>query len=386
MLRKRTRSHQRDQHMNNSMPDSVSESYFHSDTSTQKHKNDTFTKAPGLFVGFNPKSSESDSVRSPTSPLDFRIFSGLGNPFRCPKTQNEGCVKSWGCSKVGLSIIDSLDTETKQAGEFNRPSENKNILFGRQVNIPCPIFCSHEKTNSLPKDVAAFSKRANVRKGDSSVVFEIGEASFEPESNGATRACSMDSSGRYLKNFGNRKSRFGSGNLVRENVNVNVNVMNPTPLESGFIIPASEIELSEDYTCVITHGPNPKVTHIYGDCILERHKDENFEFFKKIDDGRGCILERQKEEKIEFFKKIEDGGASNPLDDDFLKFCYSCHKNLDGEDIYMYRGEKAFCSSNCRSLEIENDEKTEKANTDSSEISDSCEEFSGSSSLFITAA
>ncbi|CAH9132759.1 unnamed protein product [Cuscuta epithymum] len=31
----------------------------------------------------------------------------------------------------------------------------------------------------------------------------------------------------------------------------------------------SEMELSEDYTCVITHGPNPKTTHIFGNCVVE---------------------------------------------------------------------------------------------------------------------
>ncbi|CAH9112369.1 unnamed protein product [Cuscuta europaea] len=31
----------------------------------------------------------------------------------------------------------------------------------------------------------------------------------------------------------------------------------------------SEMELSEDYTCVITHGPNPKTTRIFGNCVVE---------------------------------------------------------------------------------------------------------------------
>ncbi|KAF2594530.1 hypothetical protein F2Q70_00044315 [Brassica cretica] len=32
---------------------------------------------------------------------------------------------------------------------------------------------------------------------------------------------------------------------------------------------AREMALSEDYTCIISHGPNPKTTHIFGDCILD---------------------------------------------------------------------------------------------------------------------
>lgn len=359
MLRKRTRSHQKDQHMNNLLPDSVSESYFHSDISNQKHKTNSLLKVPGLFVGFNPRSSESDSVRSPTSPLDFRIFSSFGNPFRCPRSQNEGYHKTWDRSKVGLSIIDSLD-ETKNPSNVTRSSENKSILVGPQMNIKVPIFSSHvnslEAPKSLPKDAAVFpstqAKPANIEKRSSDVVFEIGEPPLEPEPKETFRSCSMDSGryGSYLTHLGNRKSRFGSGNLIPENVK------NPMTSESGFIqeslklgnssggslssitpsihpgtrffdpIPASDIELSEDYTCVRKHGPNPKVTHIYGDCILGHNKDEVTGFLKKIEGGNAII---------------EAGGPSDVLasypPEDFLKLCYSCKKKLDGEDIYMYR-------------------------------------------------
>lgn len=31
-----------------------------------------------------------------------------------------------------------------------------------------------------------------------------------------------------------------------------------------------EMELSEDYTCVISYGPNPKKTHIFDNCVVER--------------------------------------------------------------------------------------------------------------------
>ncbi|CAI0423413.1 unnamed protein product [Linum tenue] len=35
------------------------------------------------------------------------------------------------------------------------------------------------------------------------------------------------------------------------------------------VFTAGEIELSEDYTCVISHGPIPKTTHIFDDCIID---------------------------------------------------------------------------------------------------------------------
>ncbi|KMZ57644.1 hypothetical protein ZOSMA_83G00170 [Zostera marina] len=40
----------------------------------------------------------------------------------------------------------------------------------------------------------------------------------------------------------------------------------------------------------------------------------------------------------------------------FLRSCNMCDKKLDGEDIYIYRGEKAFCSMECRSWQILADE------------------------------
>ncbi|KAF0935820.1 hypothetical protein E2562_036304 [Oryza meyeriana var. granulata] len=41
----------------------------------------------------------------------------------------------------------------------------------------------------------------------------------------------------------------------------------------------------------------------------------------------------------------------------FLQRCFLCHKELaDGKDIYMYRGDRAFCSVECRCRQIFMDE------------------------------
>lgn len=145
MLRKRSRSFQKDQHMGHpTMADAVSELYFQSDVMGQKHKGNSFFSVPGLFVGLNYKGlSDSDSVRSPTSPLDFRVFSNLGSPFRSPRSSQDGQHKSWDCSKVGLSIIDSLDDGGKLSGKVLRSSESKTILFGPQMRIKTPNSPSH---------------------------------------------------------------------------------------------------------------------------------------------------------------------------------------------------------------------------------------------------
>ncbi|ESW24990.1 hypothetical protein PHAVU_004G177700 [Phaseolus vulgaris] len=38
----------------------------------------------------------------------------------------------------------------------------------------------------------------------------------------------------------------------------------------------------------------------------------------------------------------------------FLNSCNLCHKHLHGVDIFIYRGEKAFCSAECRETHITN--------------------------------
>ncbi|KAL4385164.1 hypothetical protein GQ457_15G023100 [Hibiscus cannabinus] len=90
-------------------------------------------------------------------------------------------------------------------------------------------------------------------------------------------------------------------------------------------VPNREMELSEEYTCVKSHGPNPKTTHIYDNSVV-----------------KSCcsVLEEAK-----------CAGKS----DNFLRFCHTCKKNLQQKIdiyIYIYRGERGFCSQECRYQEM----------------------------------
>ncbi|MCD7464448.1 hypothetical protein HAX54_052751 [Datura stramonium] len=381
MLRKRTRSHQKVQPMGHLTSDAISDSYFQSDVLVRKHKNNSFFNVPGVFVGLNPRGSESDSVRSPTSPLDFRVFSNLGNPFR--SSPSDGAHKTWGCTKVGLGIVDSLDDEMKQSGKVLRSSDSKNVLFGTQMRIKTHNFksCvdSLEEPKSLPKNISIFphtlSKSSNLQKGNSDVLFGIGEAPLEHELSKQFRSCSLDS-GRSSSHFAclvNRTATFGSENGTNPVVSRTKCVrgcsklgnpagakLSPIPTSVGSntslvgSISASDIELSEDYTCVRTRGPNAKVTHIFCDCILECHNSELPNFCKNANEKTVVPEVTDSSEVLTSFPSS-----------DFLRFCYSCKKKLDGEDIYMYRGEKAFCSLNCRSEAILIDEEMEKVDNDS---------------------
>ncbi|CAK7353422.1 unnamed protein product [Dovyalis caffra] len=394
MLRKRTRSLQKDQQMGQlTMSDSGSESYFQSDNNTgHNHKASSFFTVPGLFVG--SCLSDCDSVRSPTSPLEFRMFSNIGNPHKSPRSAHGGQQKSWDCNKVGLSIVDSLDDDHdddgKGYGKLLQSSESKNILFGPRVRSKTPNFQSHtdsfQAPKSLPRNFAIFPRtltKSPLQKGSSDVLFEIGEGPFESEPFGKIRSCSLDSCRSFssLSRLPGRSSKLGSGKFCLDKTTTQVdctpqlfggspnsnNVSNTnltcTPMSvssgNGFVgsISASEIELSEDYTCVISHGPNPKTTHIYGDCILECHSNDLSNFGKNETNEIGLP-------QAVTCSKIPCSFPSK----DFLSFCYYCNKKLDeGKDIYIYRGEKAFCSLSCRSEEIMIDEEMENSTNKSSE-------------------
>lgn len=93
------------------------------------------------------------------------------------------------------------------------------------------------------------------------------------------------------------------------------------------VLTVSEIDQTEDYTCVISHGPNPTITHIFDNSVFVEEATPP------------CSLPLPQETK--------------KTNTDFLSNCYTCKKKLDQkQDIYIYRGEKGFCSSECRYQEM----------------------------------
>ncbi|KAJ4896466.1 hypothetical protein Rs2_23260 [Raphanus sativus] len=93
------------------------------------------------------------------------------------------------------------------------------------------------------------------------------------------------------------------------------------------VLTVSEVDqTTEDYTRVISHGPNPTITHIF----------DNSVFVEATPPSSVSLPQVPTETKNNFFS-----------------YCYTCNKNLDQKhDIYIYRGEKGFCSSECRYQEM----------------------------------
>ncbi|KAE8689147.1 hypothetical protein F3Y22_tig00110940pilonHSYRG00032 [Hibiscus syriacus] len=111
-----------------------------------------------------------------------------------------------------------------------------------------------------------------------------------------------------------------------------------------------EMENLEEITYVISHGSgkSSSSTKVYYDGGEQRRKCNN-----------GA-------------RSVED--FSYPTSD-FLSCCHLCRKQLHGKDIYMYRGEKAFCSSECRATQIMTDERRERCRSEvsrSAKVSTSC--------------
>ncbi|OEL35243.1 hypothetical protein BAE44_0003740 [Dichanthelium oligosanthes] len=103
-------------------------------------------------------------------------------------------------------------------------------------------------------------------------------------------------------------------------------------------------ELSESYTCVITH-----VAGAGGGSVRKR-------VYFGFSDGGGWL--------------VEADGEVPAQAADFLSRCCLCEKRLDGLDIYMYRGEKAFCSSECRCHQMLMDDRAENCGSEALRASD----------------
>ncbi|XVE97867.1 hypothetical protein REPUB_Repub03eG0055700 [Reevesia pubescens] len=112
--------------------------------------------------------------------------------------------------------------------------------------------------------------------------------------------------------------------------------------------------LEEDYTYVTSHGPGKSTTKVYYDGGEEQRRSSTGHARNMF----GAVKETRSASRF-----VED--VTYPTSD-FLSSCHLCRKKLHGKDIYMYRGEKAFCSSECRSTQIMMDERKEQCRSEAS--------------------
>lgn len=204
---------------------------------------------------------------SPTSILETKPFSVVGNNDR---------KSYWGdgdSRAIGLGIVDALTKEKSEKRTFNQSS--RMVVFGSRLKIQIPSAQS-----------SSISPAGSVESRHTPIEFGV-------------------------KNKNSQLAMYSPVSLAGE-----VRPSSPRLL-AGFLSP-KEVELSEDYTCVISYGPNPKKTHIFDNCILESC-------------GEGFVAPKMESR----FSSEQNSGYSSQ---DFLSFCHACRKSLaQGKDIFMYR-------------------------------------------------
>ncbi|CAA3012884.1 uncharacterized protein LOC111411380 [Olea europaea var. sylvestris] len=143
-----------------------------------------------------------------------------------------------------------------------------------------------------------------------------------------------------------------SRNLIRSDpVPVNPHG-NSSRFRGDFDRTEMDSNFEEDYTIVTCHGPNKSYTKVYFDGDKHGRRGDDFRIHhNNAKTKRASVFD------ISPARSIETTGFPAS---DFLSSCHMCQKKLHGKDIYMYRGEKAFCSTECRHRQIVMDERKEK--------------------------
>ncbi|KAL8100794.1 hypothetical protein AgCh_032875 [Apium graveolens] len=224
----------------------------------------SFFGSPRFFNGFFSKGVTSfEPVNKPTLMLESPRFSNFGTPFgfydrntvKCPRAATENKQFMIEDTKIGLALIND-DQSSDHYKKFSRQNSCTRAQLGSKLKICIP-------------DIPGISTQS---------------------------------------------SQF-SDDLLTPSSGLNSEVQaGGSPNISTACLSWSEMELSEDYTCVISHGPNPKTTRIFDNCIVESC----------------CGVVALSDLKNEY-------NLSSPSQS-FLSSCHTCNKNLgQGNDIYMYR-------------------------------------------------
>ncbi|XP_062230934.1 FCS-Like Zinc finger 10-like [Phragmites australis] len=297
---------------------------------------------PRLLVGLaaakcGAPEFDSPAARSPTSPLNLRAFALGGSLLRSPRFP-----RSWDSHRVGLGgLVDTLtepDADAKNCllGPQMRPSFKLPQRLAKSstsqprdcVHAPSELVNVETAAGAGGKPVPCSRSYGDVKSGPEVIV--PGGAHLGASSHAADLG-KFPAPGSLPASIGGPRRYIGS-------------------------VSATEVEQSEDYTCIIAHGPNPKTTRIFGDCILEP-------ITVHVPDGESMEAMEVKEGAESYWLVKCSGDAG----EEFLSSsCLSCNKKLDGNDSCVYRGEKAFCSGNCRDQEILTEEEEENSTVVSS--------------------
>ncbi|XP_042426999.1 FCS-Like Zinc finger 8-like isoform X2 [Zingiber officinale] len=183
------------------------------------------------------------TAASPTSILETMPFSSLRNGSR------KGCKDyEEGTRAIGRGLLDVLTNEDSVKSVSIQ--EKRVVVFGSQLKIQIPSTTESDGVST-------------------------GRSTAEP-----------------------RHSPIEFGIKTRNSLVA----LYPSPPARRSWIPPSEMALSEDYTRVVLHGPNPKTTHIFDDCIIEGGGNELVD----TEDGRNCSCGDQFGYPVDDYSTRED--------------------------------------------------------------------------------
>lgn len=210
--------------------------------------------------------SGADTLRSPTSILETipLPFSPFGIPFSYDRNEVKVSSEkktSWDKidpKGIGVALVDEGIEQNSE-----KPN-NGNVLFGPQLKVKIP-----------PLSHFAFY-RFESRTSDAGFGIKTQDLVVSPTGS---------------------HSKSQSSRIDTEDCSSGVVALG--------VLSLSEMELSEDYTCVTSHGPNPKTTHIFHNCVVNRQCSSS------------------------------DNSLSSS--GNFLSFCHTCKKRLEhSKDIFIY--------------------------------------------------
>ncbi|KAI4325285.1 hypothetical protein MLD38_030697 [Melastoma candidum] len=365
------------------------ESSFPSDIFGLKRISNSFPNVSGLFVGFPKAPPEPDSLRSPTSILDFRFLSSLSNSFklRSPRSASyNGSQRRWEFGEMGLGMINVLANEEEPSGEISC-LQRKDIIFGLRTNRNAHYLSRDgggytPKSKSLPRNFRVLPQAPELGSEESFAV------RIESGALGNFSSYPLNSRSLSMLSRSNQNRERDSGKFCFDDFTANTSIAPvadgdfslPQPLAADLrLLPvtinqsdgsarplsAKEIELSEDYTCIISYGPNSKITHIFGDCILDCHSN-NLCNATKDDEG------------AEMPHKVDCEGAAAPHpSDQSFSLCLLCEKKL-GDEEENRECETAVQTRDCMSKEIVGELLEKIQDSPNEDLSSSC----NSDSLF----
>ncbi|CAL0320565.1 unnamed protein product [Lupinus luteus] len=257
--------------------------------------------------------NRSRAVTKPALVADHTAQPCKTNPFQCLFGSTKfmdftlKCILEGDALRSPTSILNTRALLCSFGNPFSYESSQSTIVSPRQKRSSWDKIDSKGIGLALVKDELVDVNSAN--KTNRRVLFgnklRVKIPPLLPPTTFSTlQTCSVD--------FGTKsKDSQNSGNVTKDSPHADV-----------VVVSLSEMELCEEYTRVITHGTSSRTTHILDNYIMESY----------------CSLHN----------KPHGSCLVN-----FLSFCYTCKKHLDQtKDIFIYRGEKAFCSKECRYQEM----------------------------------